>query len=300
MLPTTAPFTHPIKLNDDLLLHVTQAGDLALLREETTLDKLALNIQPDARLVVNAAGQVAFYAEATNQRYVHGIMGDDLEGSALVLVQVADERLQIVTRIDLPEDNVYEGLSPIWADVNGDGTDDLVTTVSNGRDGARNRVYLFDGETITGEVDGPAIGQGNRWQHQLAWGPFGIEGEPLLVDVLTPHIGGIVRFHRFTGSELDVIATLGGHTSHVIGSRNLDMAVAGDFDGDGTPEIALPTQDRTQIDGIQLTANGPQVVWSLPVDGTISSNLSAIAANGRPLALAVGTEDGRIRVWLSQ
>ena len=299
LLPTPgeiAPHTHPVWVGANLI-YVGETGDLILLNGENRLDQLELGIQPDARLVVNDAGQIAFYAEATNQRYVHGIMGDDLEGTALVIVEVAENRLQIVNRVDLLGDNIYEGLAPMWADVDGDGTMDLITTVSNGGEGARNRVYLFDGETITREVEGPAIGQPNRWQHQLAWGPFGMDGEMLLVDVLTPHIGGIVRFHRYTGSGLEVIGQIGGHTSHVIHSRNLDMAVAGDFNGDGTPEIVLPTQDRTQLDGIQLTGNGPQVVWSLPLDGVLSSNLSAVSANGRPLALAAGMTDGRVRLW---
>lgn len=299
LLPTPtelAPYTHPVWVGPDLI-YVGETGDLILLRTEILLDRLELGIQPDARLVVNDAGQIAFYAEATNQRYVHGIMGDDVEGTALVIVEVADDRLQIVDRVDLPGDNIYEGLAPMWADVDGDGTMDLITTVSNGENGARNRVYLFDGETITREVEGSAIGQPNRWQHQLAWGPFGVDGEMLLVDVLTPHIGGIVRFHRYTGSNLKVIGQIGGHTSHVIYTRNLDMAVGGDFNGDGTPEIVLPTQDRTQLDGIQLTENGPQVVWSLPLDGVLSSNLSAVSANGRPLALAAGMTDGRVRLW---
>ncbi|MCA9881619.1 MAG: hypothetical protein KC708_01555 [Anaerolineae bacterium] len=292
-----AAFTHPIVLGDDQIAYVNQNGDLVLSRRDTVLDQLALGIQPDARLVINDIGQIAVYAAGTNQRYVHGIMGDDVEGTALVVVEVVEDRLQIISRVDLLDDNIYEGLSPMWADVDGDSIQDLITTVSNGGDGARNRVYLFDGGTLTREIDGTIIGRPNRWQHQLAWGPFGVDGEMLLVDVLTPHIGGIVRFHRYTGSSLEVVAEIGGHTSHVIGSRNLDMAVAGDFNGDGRPEIVLPTQDRTQLDGIQLTENGPQVMWSLPLEGQLSTNLSALSANGRPLALVAGMADGRIRVW---
>ena len=50
-----------------------------------------------------------------------------------------------------------------------------------------------------------------------------------LVEVLTPHIGGVVRFYEFTGTELSIISQLGGYTSHVIGSRNLDMGSRGRF-----------------------------------------------------------------------
>lgn len=298
-LPDASPLAPPLYL-DDALVYVARDGALVLWADDAVRDRLPLNIQPDARLVVNDAGQVAVYALATNQRYVHAIMGDDLEGSALVVVDVQGSGLRLLARVDLPGEDVYEGLSPLWADVDGDGRADLVTTVSNGRDGARNRVYLFDGQRIQREVDGPPIGRGGRWQHQLAWGPFGPAGEPLLVDVLTPHIGGVVRFHRYTGNGLEIIATLPGYTSHVIYERNLDMAVAGDFNGDGVPEIALPSQDRATVAGVQLTESGPQVVWSLPVEGRVVGNLVVVDVPGEGLALAITTDDGRLRLWRSQ
>ena len=76
-------------------------------------------------------------------------------------------------------------------------------------------------------------------------------------------------------------------------------AVAGDFDGDGQPEIVLPSQDRSRIAGIANTATGAEVVWELSLDGTLVTNLAAInTANG--LALAAGRSDGTVRLWLSQ
>ena len=78
---------------------------------------------------------------------------------------------------------------------------------------------------------GPAIGRGNRWRHQIAVAPFGPNGERELVDVLTPHIGGVVEFYRMVGDRIEIVATVPGFTSHVIGSRNLDLALAADADG---------------------------------------------------------------------
>lgn len=294
--PQTMRFSHPVVVGEDVL-YIAQNGDLVLVRAGEEVDRVALNMQDDGRISVNASGQIAVYADATDQRYIHGIMGDNHEGAALVVLEIVDDSLRQITRVDLPGEMIYEGLAPMWADINEDGTLDIITTISDSREGSGIRAYLFDGERFTLEVNGPRIGTGFRWQHQLAWGPFGMNGAMQLVDVRTPHIGGIVRFYNFTGDALEIESELAGYTSHLIHSRNLDMAVAGDFNGDGTPEIALPRQDRLTIAGIQNSANGAQNVWELPLEGRLSTNLSAVqTANG--LALVAGTEDGRLRVWL--
>ncbi len=289
--------TNPIFLYDrGAVIAVDDSGDLQL--SPLSEQSLVVNIQADAKIVRSNDDRFAVYANATNQRYVHGIMGDDIEGASLVIFQIVDDALQIIQQIDLEGDAVYEGLSPMWADIDGDGIQDLITTVSDSRVGSRIRIYRFTNDGMI-TIEGQAIGQPNRWQHQLAWGTFGVDGAMQLVEVLTPHIGGIVRFYEFDGASLSIVAQLGGYTSHIIGSRNLDMAVAGDFDGDGQPEIVLPSQDRTRIAGIANTANGAQVMWELPIDGVLSTNLAA-TRTPQGLMLAVGRTDGTVRVWSPQ
>ena len=292
--------SHPTEVGSyngmPVVAEVTSTGRLQLAGGLNT--GIDLNIQSDARIVLSDDGRIAVYANATNQRYVHGIIGDDIEGTSLVVLRINDEQLEIIEQIDLDGDAVYEGLSPMWADINQDGIQDLVTTVSDSQSGSRIRVYLFTENSIL-TVDGQAIGQANRWQHQLAWGAFGVNGEMQLVDVLTPHIGGWVRFYEFNGTQLVIQTQLTGYTSHIIGSRNLDMAVAGDFDGDGQLEIVLPSQDRQRIAGIRNSADGAVVAWELELDGTLVTNLAGLNTPSG-LALAVGRDDGIMRVWSSQ
>lgn len=294
-IPFSSFLSHATPLADGYFAVIEENGDLTVTNFEQ-LSRLELNIQPDARVVVSSDGRLAVYAEATNQRYVHAIMGDDVEGSALVIMNVVDGQLNILERVDLAGDDVYEGLYPMWADLNEDGVEDLVTTVSNGQIGSRLRAYVFTDSGLQ-SVEGPAIGTGFRWQHQLAWGAFGTNGEMELIDVRTPHIGGIVRFYRYTDAALEIVAELPGYTSHIINSRNLDMAVAGDFNGDGTPELAIPSQSRTSVAGIQRTENGADVIWDLPVPSPIVTNLAATPLSTGNLALGVGMEDGNLRVW---
>lgn len=294
--------THPVFVGENAL-YIDRSGGVNIINTENDdfLIAFPVNALPDGRIAINSdQTQAALYFGATNERYVHAIMGDDLEGRALMVIDLADNTIS--RTVELEGDEVFESLMPIWADVDEDGTEDLITTVSAGGEGAQIRVYgANDGSLL---ASGPAIGSSNRWRHQLAWGAFGPNGENELVEVLTPHIGGVVGFYQYDGVDrLEIVARRSGFTSHVIGSRNLDMAVAGDFNGDGLPEIVLPSQDRTRIAGLQHTAGGEiSEMWSLPVDGIIETNLSAVQFSDGTLGLAAGVirrdGTGHLQVWL--
>ena len=120
------------------------------------------------------------------------------------------------------------------------------------------------------------------------------------MDVLTPHIGGVVEFYRKQGEELRIVARVPGYTSHVIGTRNLDMAAAGDFDGDGRLEVLLPSQSRTELGAIRRTRTGAEVAWKVSVDGRVATNLAVVSLSDGTLAVGVGREDGFLRLWLPE
>jgi hypothetical protein len=248
---------------------------------------------PDARIAISDTGLGALYAASTT-RYDHGILGDNLEGEMAVIYN--PETLS-ETRIALPDNDVFEGVMPFWADIDEDGTHDLVTTVSNVEVGARIRVYRTDGTML---AEGDPINEGDHWRHQLAFGAFGANGEHELVTVRTPDTGGVVEYYRYQDGKLVLTAEQPGYTSHVANTRNLDLAVAGDFNGDGQLEIVLPDQERHTLNALQRTMDGVAVVWSVSLDGALTSNLAAITLTNESLALAAGTDKGIIQVWQSQ
>ena len=94
------------------------------------------------------------------------------------------------------------------------------------------------------------------------------------------------------------VAQVPSYTSHVIRTRNLDMAVAGDFDGDGHIELLLPNQARTELGAIRRSGDGAEVAWTLPVDGLVSTNLAGVTLADGNLAVGVGRDDGTLRLWL--
>jgi hypothetical protein len=153
----------------------------------------------------------------------------------------------------LPDGDVVEGIAPISSDLDGNGIREILVKVSNSLTGSRLIVFNDAGEPT---AFGPVVGRGSRWRHQLAVSPFGPSGEVEIVDVLTPHIGEIVEFYRSENDILKVVVKTPGFRSLKIGARNLDMTVAGDFDGDGRVEMLVPNQTLEEICGIRRTLDG--------------------------------------------
>jgi hypothetical protein len=185
-------------------------------------------------------------------------------------------------------------MAPIWADLDGDGTREIIVTVSDVAGGAR--IVAYD-ETGLVVAEGPAIGAGFRWRHQLAVAPFGPNGETELAVMLTPHIGGTVEFYRMRGDTLEIVARLPGPTSHVNGSRNLDMALAGDLDGDGRTEMLVLSRGLTELIGVRRTASGAEKAWSVEAGGRVTTNIAAVETAGGGIAVGVGHAGGTLRIW---
>ena len=286
-----SPLTHAVPLPNGSLAYIATDGSLAVADGEQET-RLPVNALPDARLLVDPSGRILLLTEPTT-RYAHAIAGDELEAGQVTMVATRPSP-RVVFNIVIPDDRVVEGIAPIWADLNGDGTREIIVTLSDAQNGAQVVVFDEQGHIV---ASGPAVGQGFRWRHQIAVAAFAPDGALSLAEVLTPHIGGVTGFYRWVGDELVIETTLDGYTSHVINTRNLDMAAAGDFDGDGRPELLLPTQSRDALGGIRWEAEGAQVMWTLPLDGQLTTNVGAMTLlNGR-IAVAVGMDTGVLRIW---
>jgi len=248
---------------------------------------------PDTRVVTDGSSLVAL--AGPTKRYPHGVLGDDTEASSVEIVR-ADGSPTRPIQVDARD--VIEAVSPILADVNGDGELDIVVTVSNADVGARIVALSVDGDVI---AESDPIGRGNRWLNLMAIAPIGPDGEVEIVAVRTPHIGGVLEFFRYDGSErLDRVATADGYSTHVIGSRNLDLGIVTDADGNGTLDVLLPTRSRDVLAIItraSAEASGTREVSRLRLSGELTTNVSAAGDRATGVSYAVGTSDGRIVAW---
>lgn len=291
--PGASPLSHPLPLHDGRLAYIASNGDLVLW-DGVELGRLLVDALPDARLVADERDRLLVLTGPTG-RYAHGVLGDALEAGGIALVETVSE-LRVAAEIAVPSPQVIEGIAPIWADLDGDGAREILVTVSDDQQGAQVVAYDEQGQLIAA---GPPIGRGGRWRHQLAVAPFGPGGALELVGVRTPHIGGIVEFYAREDAQLRIVAELPGYTSHVLGARNLDMALAADLDGDGGTELLVPNQALATLAVLRRTAAGVEVAWALAVDGRVSTNLAAVSGTDGRVGVGVGREDGTLRVWLA-
>lgn len=185
----------------------------------------------------------AWYARPTG-RYQHGVLGDSIEGGALSVVTNDGTRLELV----LPGSHVFEDLTPRIADLDGDGRNEVVTIRSSLDRGSAVAVYGLAGGKLVERGATAEIGKANRWLSIAGIADYLTDGVLHIAFVETPHIGGTLKFARFSGGRLSVAArTIPGVSNHVIGSSRLSMSASADIDGDGVTELAVPSADRRSL-----------------------------------------------------
>ncbi len=279
--------THPVFVEAGSA-YVAGDGDVVVRQGETTT-RAAVAAPSDARPVALGNGRYVLYGDRTD-RYRHGALGDTVEGSSLVVVDVPAGRVDVSVTLDPPA--VFEGLFPLVGDFDGDGDGDpaVVTTVATPDDGARIRVYTPDGvELATGPVYGPG------WRHQLCVAPFAPDGTTELAVVRKPHVDRTLEYYRLTDDGLTIRTTRTGYATHTYGSRNLDQALAADLDADGRTELLVPTTARTSLAAVRRVAGGTEPAGSLSLDGRLTTNVVGVGVEDR-IAVGAGTAAG-IRVW---
>ena len=279
--------THSIFLQNDIEVFIDDTQQVHF-RSENEQILHSVQALPDARILTDENDRILFLSDPT-YNYANAVLGDAIEAASITLIDPKNSTFQI--RKIIPETgDVIEGISPIWVDMDLDGTREIIVTQSNHVDGARILVYREDGSILT---ESAPIGKGFRWMHQIAAAQF-IGGGPLELAVLrTPHIGGL------TEDRLVVQASLSGYSTHKLGSRNLDAALVADFNGDGIIEIIVPGQEQSTLTGIQYTAGVLIPVWTQLLDAQLSTNLTGVAVKYQHMLLGAGTEDNSLKLWIA-
>ncbi len=227
---------------------------------------------PHAR-IVHGKGNIAtaWLAEAT-RRYGHGVLGDDIEAAALVVVTREGKR----HTLRLTDESVFEDLTPRLADIDGDGRDEVWTVRSDATDGARLEAYGLISGAVQRVFAADPIGKGYRWLNPVGIDDFDGDGRKEAAYVQTPHIGGILTIVRPHGSRLVVVARARGYSNHALGSTRLDLAAVADLDGDGSADIVLPDQERRQLVVVSLVNGALVERWRSASGAVVAGGLTLV------------------------
>lgn len=211
------------------------------------------------------AGALSAWLTEPTTRYAHGVLGDAIEAGGFAV-----ERAGRQFHFTLPDEAVFEDRRVRLADIDGDGRPEAIIVKSYLRRGAALAIFRIGDGGIAPLAESAPIGTPNRWLNPVGVADFTGEGRPLIAAVVTPHIAGSLRLYRLQGGALVEVARLDGVTNHIIGSRDLDLARISDIDGDGRPEIVIPSLDRMSLTAASFVGGRGRLVARAAVRSPIA------------------------------
>ena len=176
----------------------------------------------------------AQYADPTD-RYAHGILGDAIEWGTLRIATDAGTR-----DFSLPASRVFEDVAPRLADLDGDGTPEVVVIETLVAEGAQLAIYDETGKIAAT----PHIGRTNRWLAPIGAADLDGDGVAEIAYIDRPHLAKTLRVWRFENGTLTHVADLGGLTNHRIGEADIGGGIRDCGNG---PEMITANANWTEV-----------------------------------------------------
>ena len=229
----------------------------------------------------------AWFSDATT-RYRHTPF-DSEPHPTTVSVATAQNRF---FRFQLPKDSVFEDRTPRLVDVDGDGQDEVVVVRSYERKGAALAILAVREAGLEIIAETPPIGTPFRWLNPAGFADFDGDGRPDIALVATPHRGGELQFWTLRDGRLEQIGSIDDVSNHAYGSRHMRLSVVADFNGDGVPDIAVPSNDRRQLRFITLAGGKLAELGEARLPAPAAEDFALVTVGGKP-AVRVGLSGGR-------
>jgi len=244
-----------------------------------------------ATYLSTSPGIVSAWYSPPTRRYGHGVLGDGIEGGGLA----AKDSKANLYKYQLPDDSVYEDITPRLADLDGDGRAEIITIKSFLNAGASLAVYGLRKNKLRLIASTPPIGLPNRWLNIAGIDDFNGDGFIDIATVVTPHIGGTLEIWSYIDGRLIKTASEYGFSNHFIGSRNLDLSAIADVNNDGRPDIAVPGAARRQLRIMTLSGNRLEKIDAIDLPDKIDANIGFLRHPTAPVsAYLLGLSNGAL------
>ncbi len=215
----------------------------------------------------------AVWLAGPTTRYRHGVLGDAIEASRLVV----ETRTGKTLVHELPASRVFEDLHPRLVGLDDDGEDEILIVETDSQLGASLAVYGIVDDRVVRKAMTAFLGQAYRWLNPLGVGDFDADGRLDIALVATPHIGGRLRLYRNTAPTLTQFAETGGVSTHSIGSMELELGrVVYNADRD---RVLLPNQSHESLLLLVWTPSGIEELARQALPAPIVTSLQPTGVN---------------------
>lgn len=232
----------------------------------------------------------AWYSEPT-QRYRHGVLGDAVEAGALKVRTIRGE----VLTYRLARSEVFEDITPRLADLDDDGTLEVITILTSRFEGASVAVFGLNGSALVLKAQSPFIGRSNRWLNVAGTERYIGRRSREIAIVETPHLNGHLKLYVYSPGSTQLRSTMivPGFSNHQIGSRELRLSASGRLDNNRQPDLVVPSLDRRTLNIVSLSGGTLKLLTRIALPARINRAIG-LKGTGREMVLTVGLDDGKI------
>ena len=271
-----------LTLEDSSLVRVTAGGApfAATVTPPLPHPPLPADALPDTVVTPGARNIGLAWLTEPTRRYGHGVLGDAIEAGG-VAAKLADGTM---ARLTLPSDSVFEDRVPRLADLDGDGTDEILVVRSFLAAGAALSVVAPRDGALKIVAQADPIGLPNRWLNPGGAADFDGDGRTEAAVVITPHIGGTLQLYEWRGDRLTEDLSEYGFSNHAMGARELGLSAITDLNGDGVADMVLPDAGRSHLVGLTFAGGKYAELFRRPLHGRLVSSIGAgdLDGDGRP------------------
>ncbi|MBS0246089.1 MAG: VCBS repeat-containing protein [Proteobacteria bacterium] len=247
------------------------------------------NALPDGQVVTGTRDIARAWLASPTKRYDHGVLGDAVEAGSLTIV-TADGTTHTVA---LGDDAVFEDLVPRLADLDGDGRDEIVVVKSYLTRGSAIAVIAQRQGRYRIVAETPPLGGPHRWEDPAGIADFNGDGKIDIAVVRQPHAVGALELWTYADGRLRRGPSLDGFSNHIAGTRAIGMSAVGDFDGDGTPDLAVPSFDHSRLRIVTFKPVAQETA-SIKLPSDARTDIGVVARDKAPPALLLGLVDGSL------
>ncbi|MEO8145805.1 MAG: hypothetical protein ABI654_16470 [Betaproteobacteria bacterium] len=216
------------------------------------------------------------------ERYGHFALGRPHEYARVTATTGAGRHLMF----ELPENEVFEDLTPRIVRLAAGEPEEILTIVSSRGSGSRLMMLRLSAGRLEISAQSPPIGTPMRWLNPVGVADLDGDGRAEIAVVITPHIGGTLKVYRRQDRALVEISALDGFSNHVY--RTTELALSVPFPIAGKMRLLVPDSTRRQLRIVGLENGRLVETGRCPLPSPVTGATRVISSTEVSLGLLSG------------